>query len=79
MQQEKIVLCIGFVYPEPSSSAAGARILQLLKLFIDADYKIIFGTTASLSVHSFDLNTLGIEVKSLKLNDSSFDEYIFCV
>ena len=79
MQQQKIVLCIGFVYPEPSSSAAGARILQLLKLFIDADYKIIFGTTASLSAHSFDLNTLGIEVKSLKLNDSSFDEYIFAL
>ena len=77
MQQQKIVLCIGFVYPEPSSSAAGARILQLLKMLIDADYKIIFGTTASLSAHSFDLNTLGIEVKSLKLNDSSFDEYIF--
>ena len=77
MQQQKIVLCIGFVYPEPSSSAAGARILQLLKILIDADYKIIFGTTASLSAHSFDLNTLGIEVKSLKLNDSSFDEYIF--
>ena len=79
MQQQKIVLCIGFVYPEPSSSAAGARILQLLKLFIDADYKIIFGSTACLSAHSFDLNTLGIEVKSLMLNDSSFDEYIFAL
>ena len=43
MQGSKILLCIGFVYPEPKSSAAGTRILQLLKCFAEANYKVVFG------------------------------------
>ena len=76
MQGSKILLCIGFVYPEPKSSAAGTRILQLLKCFREANYKVIFGTTAKRSLHSQNLEALRIEAVELQLNNASFDVFI---
>lgn len=43
----KKVLIIGFVWPEPKSSAAGSRMLQLIEMFQQADYDITFATTCS--------------------------------
>jgi len=72
----KNLLCIGQVYPEPSSSAAGVRLLQLFDLFINDGYKITFATTSSKSIYSYPLENLGIDIVSIKLNDSSFDNFI---
>ena len=76
MRSSRLLLCIGFVYPEPKSSAAGSRILQLLKCFLAANYRIIFASTAKISKHSFDLNFIGIETVEIQLNDSKFDDYV---
>ena len=76
MQGSKILLCIGFVYPEPKSSAAGTRILQLLKCFTEANYKVVFGTTARRTPHSQNLEAFGIEAVELQLNNASFDVFI---
>lgn len=76
MKFSKILLCIGFVYPEPKSSAAGTRMLQLLKSFLDQGYKITFGTTAKLSDHALDLTKLGIRVEALDLNSNTFDNFL---
>lgn len=72
----KKILVIGFVFPEPKSTAAGRRMLQLLEVFLAMDYQIIFASTAQKTINSFELTTLGIEEKSIKLNDTSFDTFI---
>jgi len=70
------VLVIGYVWPEPNSSAAGKRMLQLLEYFRSANYKIIFGTTAATSFNAANLEELGITSVKIELNNSSFDTYI---
>ena len=72
----KKLLIIGYVWPEPNSSAAGTRMLQLIELFISQQWSVVFASAAALSEHRADLNSLGVEEKIIALNDSSFNEYI---
>ena len=37
---QSTLLVIGFVYPEPNSSAAGTRMLQLIEAFQAQDYPL---------------------------------------
>jgi O-antigen biosynthesis protein len=76
MLKSKRVLIIGFVWPEPKSSAAGNRMMQLIDLFQVNDYEITFATTALNLEFSEDLIRLGITTKSIVLNDSSFDDFV---
>ena len=72
----KQLLVIGYVWPEPNSSAAGTRMLQLLDFFQSEAYSVTFATTASESIHIEDLKILGIKTVKIELNNSSFDEFI---
>ena len=72
----KKLLLIGHTFPEPSTTAAGQRMLQLIALFQKMGYEISFGSTASIGEHSMHLDTLGISSELLQLNHPSFDEYI---
>jgi hypothetical protein len=72
----KKLLIIGYVWPEPNSSAAGTRMLQLITLFTSQQWSIVFASAAALSEHRADLNILGVEEKIIALNDSSFNEYV---
>ncbi len=72
----KSVLIIGFVWPEPKSSAAGSRMMQLIELFQSQKYKITFATACAKSDKAFDLKSIGVDTKSIVLNDSSFDTFI---
>ena len=76
MKSSKTLLIIGFVWPEPRSSAAGSRMLQLIGQFKQQGYEITFASTAKRSQNSFDLQSLGVEERSIKLNEPSFDEFI---
>lgn len=69
----KQLVIIGSVWPEPTSTAAGNRMLQLIALFQKQDYSITFLCSASPSEFSFDLNQISVETQSIQLNDSSFD------
>ena len=71
-----IVFFIGTVFPEPKSTAAGTRILQLIKFFQNQGFDVVFGSASKHSPQSFDLNSIGVKTINLKLNDISFDEYI---
>ena len=73
---QKKLLIIGHTFPEPSTTAAGQRMLQLIEVFVKLNFEIVFGSTASFSPHSADLNSIGISSEILKLNDPSFDEFI---
>jgi glycosyltransferase involved in cell wall biosynthesis len=72
----KHLVIIGAVWPEPNSTAAGSRMLQIISLFKMQGYEIIFLCSASKSDFSFDLNTISVRTKTIQLNDSSFDETI---
>lgn len=68
------ILIIGLVWPEPTSSAAGWRMLQLiaqLKQFGD----VHFACAASRSESSFPLSDLGVIEHSIVLNDEMFNDF----
>jgi glycosyltransferase involved in cell wall biosynthesis len=75
MEQKKILI-IGLVWPEPESSAAGTRIIQLIKLFHRTGYHISFASAASKSEFSYDLKGLQVTEYPIRLNDSGFNELI---
>ena len=72
----KKVLVIGYVWPEPKSSAAGSHIMSIMRLFKEHNYKVEFCTPCAISEHMIDLNDEGISSSSIELNSDSFDEYI---
>ena len=72
----KHLVIIGTVFPEPNSTAAGKRMLQLIDFFQQEKFKVSFLSAASFSEHSFDLNSKEIEAYTIKLNDSSFENLI---
>ena len=72
----KHLVIIGTVWPEPNSTAAGSRMLQLISLFQKQDYEITFLCSASKSDFSFDLSQISVKTKAIQLNDSSFDTEI---
>lgn len=76
MQNSKILLVIGFVFPEPKSSAAGNRMMQLLDLFLSAGYTITFASTAQNLEFSEDLISLGISTQIIELNSETFNHFI---
>ncbi len=70
------LLIIGFVWPEPNSSAAGGRMLQLISLFKEMGFEITFASAAQDSDFMVDLKSLGVDKRSIALNSSSFDDFI---
>jgi len=72
----KKLLIIGWVWPEPNSSAAGSRILQLITFFHQQGYNITFACTAQRTEHMADLTSLKVDCVDIKLNCSSFDGFI---
>ncbi|TXE10079.1 glycosyltransferase family 4 protein [Seonamhaeicola algicola] len=70
------LLIIGFVWPEPKSSAAGSRMLQLIEIFQLANYKITFASACAKTNNAFNLESIGVSQVSIKLNHSSFDDFV---
>ncbi|WP_178988906.1 glycosyltransferase [Winogradskyella schleiferi] len=73
---KKKLLIIGFVWPEPKSSAAGSRMLQLVEQFQNQGYAITFSSAAKTSANTYDLSSIDVETRPILLNDSSFDAFI---
>lgn len=72
----KKLLIIGFVWPEPTSSAAGTRMIQLVDLFLSKGYQITFASAASKSDFSYDFSKTSIVEQQIKLNDESFNLFL---
>lgn len=72
----KHLLIIGLVWPEPKSSAAGSRMLQLIDVFLSNGYQVTFASTCAKTNNAFDLSVLGIHQVNIELNNSSFDAFI---
>lgn len=70
------VLFLGKIWPEPSSSAAGRRTMEILLSMIDFGWEVHFATAAQHSEYSLDLVGTGIVTSPIGLNDSSFDDWV---
>jgi hypothetical protein len=70
------VLVIGYVWPEPTSSAAGGHMMQIIEAFLGQGWAVTFSSPAAASEHTADLDALGIERCAITLNDSSFDRFV---
>ena len=67
----KHLVIIGLVIPEPASTAAGHRMMQLIKLFSENGYSITF-LTSSTNVEFSEK----IAVEKIEINSERFDEKI---
>ncbi|MFA7687190.1 MAG: glycosyltransferase family 4 protein [Moheibacter sp.] len=76
------VLFIGLVWPEPTSSAAGKRILQLVEFFLNRGNEVVFSSAAAKSQASFCFDDAeqmffnSVKEIPIQLNDSSFNEFL---
>lgn len=70
------VLVIGYVWPEPRSSAASGHVMQILDTFLKQGWDITFSSPAGTGEHRADLTALGIREVPIELNNSSFDAFI---
>jgi hypothetical protein len=70
------LLIIGYVWPEPRSSAASGHVMQLIQCFLERGWQITFASPASEGEHKANLAELGINEVSIELNNSSFDAFV---
>ena len=70
------VFIIGKVWPEPGSSAAGSRMMELIQTFKSQDWQVTFASAASESKYAVDLEDYGVRKESIQLNNASFDYFI---
>ena len=73
---EQTLLIIGSVWPEPSSSAAGRRMMQLISLFDRPPWTVTVASTTDDSPYCADLDSGGIRKKKISVNDSGFDQFV---
>lgn len=72
----KKLLIIGKVWPEPNSSAAGSRMMELIGLFQKGGYEITFATSASDSSYAVDLAEHGVSRADVEMNSSTFNDFV---
>jgi glycosyltransferase involved in cell wall biosynthesis len=70
------ILIIGYVWPEPNSSAAGRHMMSILRLFRQQNWQLEFVSPAQQTEHMIDLASEGISSRAIELNNASFDKYI---
>ena len=75
MDDNRRLLIIGSVWPEPNSSAAGGRMMQLISLFQNQGCAITFASPAQDSEFMVDLSEFNVTKKDIALNCSSFDAF----
>tara|TARA_R110002051_G_scaffold137916_4_gene210630 strand:- start:53500 stop:54738 length:1239 start_codon:yes stop_codon:yes gene_type:complete len=76
LSKNKNLLVIALVWPEPASTAAGVRMMQLIEVFKQQDYIITIASAASKSDYSENIEALGYQTANIKMNVSSFDIFI---
>lgn len=69
------ILIIGYVWVE-KTTGAGNRMMQLIELFQQQNWKVTFASAAQKTENSLNLKEQGIDEVLIKLNSSSFDDFI---
>lgn len=70
------LLIIGHQFPEPTSSAAGWRMMQILAMFQEMDFQVHFACAAKKREFATDLRLLGVTEHIIEMNSSSFDRMV---
>lgn len=70
------VLFIGFVWPEPKSSAAGQNILSYIETAREQDWQVSFCSAAQVTEQTHDLASMGVHIFPVALNCNSFNQQI---
>lgn len=71
----KKVLIIGLIWPEPTSSAAGYRMVQLIDWFLQQNYEVHFASAAQKSDRSYMFSN-DVREHAIFLNEESFDIFV---
>lgn len=71
-----LLVVIGYVWPEPASSAAGSRMLSLIQLFQAQGWQVCFASAAEPGPHRVDLPAIGVTEQRIALNCDSFDQWL---
>lgn len=71
------LLVLALTWPEPSATAAGQRLLQLLAAFKSFGYQIMVASAAQETGNEEDLAALGYSKEKIQLNNPSFDSFIY--
>lgn len=69
-------LIIGKVWPEPASTAAGRRTVDILNSLQSAGWQLSYASSAQRGPHSLDMAAMDIGTHTIKVNDSGFDDWI---
>ena len=69
-------LILGKVWPEPDSTAAGRRTIDIIQALLAAGYRVTVASAARPNEYSFDLKALNVSVHSIQTNDSAFDSWL---
>lgn len=72
----KILAIIAPHFPEPNSTAAGSRMMQLIRMFQEMDFKIHFCSTAPISNEMMSADLMNLEITHIPVNDAAFDTWI---
>jgi O-antigen biosynthesis protein len=70
------ILIIASVWPEPNSSAAGARTMELIRVCLEHGWSVTVASASALSEHRADLAAIGVAERVIALNCDSFDEVV---
>lgn len=70
------LLILGSIWPEPSSSAAGLRDMNLISSFQARGWRVHYSAEAKQNAFSAQLEKAGVETSVRPSNDSSFDRWI---
>src|SRR5699024_5543898 len=74
--EKQHLLIIGSVWPEPSSSAAGKRMMQLISVFDRSNWDITVASAAKEGNHCVDFAPYGVQKRKINVNDSGFGQFI---
>jgi glycosyltransferase involved in cell wall biosynthesis len=74
--QSKRILIIGCVWPEPGSSAAGQRMMQLIDTFQQSEWEIVFASAAAKKPHSVNFSLKNVQSHSIEINNSEIDVFL---
>jgi glycosyltransferase involved in cell wall biosynthesis len=70
------LLIIGFVWPEPTATAMGSRMLELIQLFTNDNWSIVFACAGTRTAQQANLSAWHVTEQAISLNDASFDAFV---
>jgi hypothetical protein len=76
-KNSKKILIFGLHFPEPRSTAAGTRMLQLIHLFQDFHFQIHFACAQPSTDFSINLKEINVSAHILQLNDNSAKDLLY--